>query len=84
MSTRTGRARWASPRSSSRTINAILSGSKITQMRDDTYRVDIAARAVDSDRASIDTLRGLTISASGGRRVPLEQVAKLATRPSRL
>ena len=72
------RALGISSQQLSETINAILSGSKITQMRDDTYLVDIVARAVDSERASIDTLRGLTISASGGRRVPLEQVAKLS------
>ncbi|TIX53360.1 MAG: efflux RND transporter permease subunit, partial [Mesorhizobium sp.] len=59
------------------TINSILSGSKITQMRDDTYLVDIVARAVQSERADIDTLRTLTVSASGGRRVPLDQVATL-------
>jgi len=59
-------------------INAILSGTKITQMRDDSWLVDIVARAVPEERADLDTLRGLTISASGGRRVPLDQVAKLA------
>ncbi|WP_292549505.1 efflux RND transporter permease subunit [Mesorhizobium sp.] len=60
------------------TINSILSGSKITQMRDDSYLVDIVARAVQSERADIDTLRTLTLSASGGRRVPLDQVASLS------
>ncbi|TIQ18200.1 MAG: efflux RND transporter permease subunit [Mesorhizobium sp.] len=60
------------------TINSILSGSKITQMRDDTYLVDIVARAVQSERADIDTLRTLTVSASGGRRVPLDQVASFS------
>jgi multidrug efflux pump subunit AcrB len=56
-------------------INAILSGSKITQIRDDTWLIDVVARAVAAERAQIDTLRNLTISASGGRRVPLAQVA---------
>ncbi|TJX02234.1 MAG: efflux RND transporter permease subunit, partial [Mesorhizobium sp.] len=60
------------------TINSILSGSKITQMRDDSYLVDIVARAVQSERANIDTLRTLTVSASGGRRVPLDQVASFS------
>ncbi|TIW39621.1 MAG: efflux RND transporter permease subunit, partial [Mesorhizobium sp.] len=72
------RALGISSQQLSETINAVLSGSKITQMRDDTYLVDIIARAVEQERASIDTLRGLTISASGGRRVPLEQVATLS------
>ncbi|TPN81888.1 efflux RND transporter permease subunit [Mesorhizobium sp. CU3] len=72
------RALGISSQQLSETINAILSGSKITQMRDDIYLVDIVARAVEQERASIETLRGLTISAAGGRRVPLEQVAKLS------
>ena len=37
-------------------INAILSGTTITQMRDDTYLVDIVARAVPEERADLDTL----------------------------
>lgn len=72
------RAMGISSQQLSDAINAVLSGSKITQMRDDTYLVDIVARAVETERASIDTLRSLTISASGGRRVLLEQVAKLS------
>lgn len=56
-------------------INAILSGSKITQIRDDTWLIDVVARAIPAERAQLDTLRNLTISASGGRRVPLAQVA---------
>jgi multidrug efflux pump subunit AcrB len=74
------RALGISSQQLSETINAVLSGSKITQMRDDTYLVDIVARADQSERADIDTLRTLTISASGGRRVPLDQVAFLSYR----
>lgn len=60
------------------TINSVLSGSKITQMRDDTYLIDVVARAVPEERANIDTLRGLTLSIAGGKRVPLDQVATLS------
>jgi multidrug efflux pump len=59
-------------------INAILSGTTITEMRDGIYLVDIVARAVPEERASLDTLRNLQISASGGRRVPLGQIATLS------
>ncbi|ANT51313.1 efflux RND transporter permease subunit [Mesorhizobium amorphae] len=60
------------------TINSVLSGSRITQMRDRTWLIDVVARAIPEERASIDTLRTLTISAVGGQRVPIEQVAKLS------
>lgn len=59
-------------------INSILSGSMITQMRDATWLVDVVARAVPEERANIETLRSLTLSASGGRRIPLDHVAKLS------
>ena len=46
-------------------------------MRDD-LPVDIVARAIPDERAKLETLRSLMISISGGRSVPLEQVAKLS------
>jgi multidrug efflux pump subunit AcrB len=62
----------------SEAINSVLSGSTITQMRDSTYLIDIVARAVPEERAKLDTLRNLTVTASGGRRIPLAHVATLA------
>ncbi len=59
-------------------INAVLSGTRITQLREATYLIDVVARAVPEERANIDTLRNLTLSAPGGRRVPLEQLATLS------
>src|SRR5271165_2689358 len=56
-------------------LNSILSGSAITQVRDDIYLVDVVVRANDEQRASIDTLRSLQISLPGGRTVPLSQFA---------
>jgi len=58
-------------------INAVLSGTTITQMRDGVWLIDVVARAVPDERAQLDTLRNLSISASGGRRIPLVQVATL-------
>jgi multidrug efflux pump subunit AcrB len=55
----------------------VLSGSKITQMREGTYLIDIVARAIPEERAKLDTLRNLMIGATGGRHVPLEQIATL-------
>jgi multidrug efflux pump subunit AcrB len=59
-------------------INAVLSGAKITQLRDETYLIDVVARAVKAERADIDTLRSLSLSLPNGKRVPLDQVARLS------
>jgi multidrug efflux pump subunit AcrB len=72
------RALGISSQTLSQTINAILSGSNVTQVRDDIYLVDIVARAVSHERLNLDTLRSLMIEAPGGRSVPLEQIAKLS------
>lgn len=59
-------------------INAVLSGTQITQLRESTYLIDIVARAVSEERAQLETLRNLMISAPGNRRVPLSQIATLS------
>ena len=72
------RALGISSQALSQTINAVLSGTAVTQLRDDIYLIDIVARAVPEERAKLETLRSLMINVSGGRSVPLEQVAKLS------
>ena len=72
------RALGISSQSLSQTINAVLSGTAITQLRDDIYLVDVVARAVPEERAKLETLRSLMIPAAGGKSVPLAQVAKLS------
>ena len=62
----------------SQNINAVLSGSTVTQLRDGIYLIDIVARAIPEERAKLDTLRNLMIEAPNGRPVPLAQVAKLS------
>lgn len=59
-------------------INAVLSGTTITQVRDATYLIDIVARAVPDERARLETLRNLMIAASDNRSVPLAQIATLS------
>jgi multidrug efflux pump subunit AcrB len=59
-------------------INAVLSGTRVTQLRESTYLIDIIARTVPEERAEIDTLRNLMLGASGGRHVPLSQIATLS------
>ena len=72
------RALGISSQALSQTINAVLSGTTVTQVRDDIYLVDIVARAVPDERAKLETLRSLMIETPGGRSVPLEQMAKLS------
>jgi multidrug efflux pump subunit AcrB len=59
-------------------INAVLSGTRVTQLRESTYLIDIIARTAPEERAEIDTLRNLMLAASGGRHVPLSQIATLS------
>ena len=72
------RALGISSQALSQTINAVLSGTTVTQVRDDIYLVDIVARAVPHERATLETLRSLMIETPGGQSVPLEQMAKLS------
>ncbi len=72
------RALGISSQQLSNNINAILSGTRITQLRDRTYLIDVVARAVPEERAKLETLRNLMLDASGGRSVPLAQIATLS------
>ncbi len=72
------RALGISSQTLSQTINAVLSGTTVTQLRDDIYLVDVVARAIPQERAKLETLRSLMINVAGGRSVPLEQLAKLS------
>lgn len=55
------------------TLNAVVSGTVVTQVRDDIYLVDVVVRAQDADRVSLETLRTMQVALPGGRSVPLSQ-----------
>ncbi|MBP0113427.1 efflux RND transporter permease subunit [Bradyrhizobium vignae] len=59
------------------TLNSVLQGSAITQVRDSIYLVNVTGRATAPERASIDTLRDLQLTGLGGKSVPLGAVANL-------
>ncbi|MGJ4946218.1 efflux RND transporter permease subunit [Bradyrhizobium sp. HKCCYLS1011] len=59
------------------TLNGVLEGSPVTQVRDSIYLVNVTGRATAPERASIDTLRGLQLSGLNGQSVPLGAVANL-------
>ncbi len=56
-------------------LNTVISGSTITQVRDDIYLVDVVVRATDEERVSLDTLRSIQVPLANGRTVPLSQFA---------
>lgn len=56
-------------------LNTVISGSPVTQVRDDIYLVDVVARATDKQRVSLETLRTLQVPLPSGRTVPLSQFA---------
>nr|WP_205511794.1 efflux RND transporter permease subunit [Rhodopseudomonas sp. BR0M22] len=57
------------------TLNGILDGATITQVRDDIYLINVVGRANDAERGSIETLRNLQLSGGSGQTVPLAAVA---------
>ena len=56
-------------------LNTVITGTTITQLRDDIYLVEVVARASDEQRVSLANLRNLQVAVPGGRTVPLSQFA---------
>ncbi|EGV17763.1 efflux RND transporter permease subunit [Thiocapsa marina] len=56
-------------------LNANISGTPITQVRDDIYLVNVVARELGGQRLSVETLRTLPVSLPNGRTIPLSQFA---------
>jgi len=57
-------------------LNASVTGSTITQVRDDIYLVNVVARSTPDQRASFETLSSLAVPTPAGRMVPLSQFAR--------
>ena len=54
-------------------LNAAVTGTTVTQVRDNIYLVNVVARAIDEQRASLETLSSLQVPTPSGRMVPLSQ-----------
>ncbi|HXK21694.1 MAG TPA: efflux RND transporter permease subunit [Myxococcota bacterium] len=54
-------------------VNALLTGNTITEVREGTRTVPVLARAIHTQRESLETIEGLTITNGFGRSIPLEQ-----------
>ncbi len=63
------------PRDIAAALNAIYDGTKVTELRDAAYLVDILARGDDASRQSVEALAGLQLSTTGGVTIPLRSVA---------
>jgi multidrug efflux pump subunit AcrB len=61
-----------------RSLNDVLSGRTVTQLRDDIYLIDVRGRAVDQDRRDLGALRDLQIRLPNGNATPLAQVANFS------
>jgi multidrug efflux pump len=59
-------------------LNAAVTGSTVTQMRDDIYLIDVVARATEEERIALSTLRSLQVPLPNGRTVALGQFATFA------
>lgn len=49
------------------TLNSVVSGVTATQVRDQTYLVNVIGRSVDDERRSIETIQNLQIQSGAGR-----------------
>ena len=56
-------------------LNTVITGTPVTQVRDDIYLVNVLARATDEQRVSLTTLPTLQVPLPNGRTVPLSQFA---------
>jgi multidrug efflux pump subunit AcrB len=56
-------------------LNGIVGGASVTQVKDDIYLITVLARAQESERRSIETLRDLQLRTSNGSSVPLAAIA---------
>jgi multidrug efflux pump subunit AcrB len=61
-----------------RSLNDVLSGRTVTQLRDDIYLIDVRGRAVDQDRKDLGALRDLQIRLPDGNSAPLAQIGSFS------
>jgi len=61
-----------------RSLDELLSGRTVTQLRDDIYLVDVRGRAVDQDRRDLASIRDLQLRLPNGNTAPLAQLASFS------
>ncbi|MCI1009727.1 efflux RND transporter permease subunit [Pseudomonas oryzihabitans] len=58
-------------------LNGVVTGTPVTQVRDDIYLVNVVARASEAERRSVETLENLQIMTPQGVAVPLKAFARI-------
>jgi multidrug efflux pump subunit AcrB len=58
-----------------RSLQAVLAGVTVTQVRDQTYLVDVVGRSQKAERIDLRTVRDLEIQLGNGQSVPLSDLA---------
>jgi len=61
----------------SRTLQTLISGATVTQVREGTELIDVVARAVESERLDAAQLEALTLRTASGHSVPVSQIARI-------
>lgn len=59
-------------------LYTIHNGAVATQLRDSIYLIDVVARATDTDRLSLESLRTVQLNLPGGQSIPITEVATLS------
>ncbi len=60
-------------------LNAAVTGSSVTQVRDDIYLIDVITRATEEERIALSNLRTLQVPLPNGSTIPLTQFATVET-----
>ncbi len=65
------------PQTISQTMQTLISGLTVTTVRNGTEKIDVVARAAQSERFDLGRIGDLTVLSRGGVAVPLAQVARI-------
>ncbi|BCH29491.1 cation efflux system protein [Mesorhizobium sp. L-8-10] len=71
------RALGLTPQDVAQTLQTLISGYGVTNVRDGTEKVEVVARAVPGERLELGQIGDLTILSPNGNAVPLSQVARI-------
>ncbi|MGA9563237.1 MAG: efflux RND transporter permease subunit [Pseudolabrys sp.] len=71
------RALGMTPQDISKSLSMLISGAKITTVRDGIEKVEVVARAIPSERLDLAHIGDLSLYSQNGVAVPLSQIAKV-------
>ncbi|MEZ5787350.1 MAG: efflux RND transporter permease subunit [Xanthobacteraceae bacterium] len=71
------RALGLTPQEIAQTLQTLLSGYTVTQLRQGIEQINVVARAIPAERLALDRLPDLTVATRNGIAVPLSQIARI-------